>query len=380
MSSEDYTLLWHEALACLEKELGEAEFNRWFRAVAYKGATEKTVTLEVPSNFYRDQMQARYKGRIEAALKAASGTETAVVFAVAAVSSDTRGPGARERGAPPAVPPVSPAPPVRETPRKARHPQLREEYSFERYVIGDNNKFAANAAVAISRNAGVVYNPFLIYGGVGLGKTHLMQAIGSYAYTHSDRKIIYSTAECFTNEFIQAIRDGSMPAFKNKYRFADMLLLDDIHFLENKWETQEELFHTFNALYDADRHIIFTCDRPASDLKKINERLRSRFERGLNVDLQPPDYETRCAILKSKARCRNTAVPDEVIALIAENIATNVRDLEAALTRVTAYTELFGAPLTLESARAQLRDFFPGASRAAAASVRPFSSAPPSGR
>jgi chromosomal replication initiator protein len=243
-------------------------------------------------------------------------------------------------------------------PRKARHPQLREDYSFERYVIGENNNFAANAAVAVSRNPGAVYNPFLIYGGVGLGKTHLMQAIGNYAYQHSEQKIMYSTAESFTNEFIQAIRENRMPAFKNKYRFADMLLLDDIHFLENKWETQEELFHTFNALYDSRRHIIFTCDRPASELKKIHERLRSRFERGLNIDLQPPDYETRWAILKAKAQDKKAAVPDEVITLIAENIITNVRDLEAALMRVTAYTELLGKPLTCEAARGQLKDFF----------------------
>ncbi|MDR1956281.1 MAG: chromosomal replication initiator protein DnaA [Treponema sp.] len=241
---------------------------------------------------------------------------------------------------------------------KERHTQLGEQYTFEKYIIGENNSFAANAAMAISRNLGTAYNPFLIYGGVGLGKTHLMQAIGHYIHARGEVKIIYTTAESFTNEFIQAVRENRMAAFKNKYRFIDLLLIDDIHFFENKWETQEELFFTFNSLYDANKQIVFTCDRPVSELKKITERLKSRFERGLNVDLQPPNYETRYAILVSKAQDRKLAVPDEVIALISKKISTNIRDLEAALTKLIAYAELVGKPITVDITQQLLKDAF----------------------
>ncbi|MHB9292150.1 putative chromosomal replication initiator protein [Hollandina sp. SP2] len=235
---------------------------------------------------------------------------------------------------------------------------LGENYTFEKYIIGENNSFAANAAMAISRNPGTAYNPFLIYGGVGLGKTHLMQAIGHYVHNQAQGKLIYTTAESFTNEFIQAIREDRMSPFKNKYRFIDLLLIDDIHFFENKWETQEELFYTFNSLYDANKQIVFTCDRPVSELKKITDRLKSRFERGLNVDLQPPNYETRYAILLSKAKDRKISVPDEVIALISKKISTNIRDLEAALTKLIAYAELVGKPITVEITQQLLRDAF----------------------
>ena len=171
-------------------------------------------------------------------------------------------------------------------------------------------------------------------------------------------KVIYITAENFTNEFIQSIREQKTPAFKSKYRFVDVLLIDDIHFLQKKQETQEELFHTFNALHDANKQMVFTCDRPASELKNLSDRLRSRFERGLNVDLQPPSYETRFAILKKKADARGTHIPDQVIELVSKNVTTNVRDLEAALTKLIAYAELVGKNITIEIAQQQLKDVF----------------------
>jgi chromosomal replication initiator protein len=238
------------------------------------------------------------------------------------------------------------------------HTQLREDYTFDKYVIGDNNNFAANAAMAISRNPGNAYNPFLIYGGVGLGKTHLMQAIGNYIHTNSGGTIIYITAESFTNEFIQAVQENKMPAFKNKYRRTDVLLIDDIHFLQNKSGTQEELFYTFDALYNAKKQIVFTCDRPVSELKNLTDRLRSRFERGLNVDLLPPNYETRCAILKKKIETKSISIPDEVISLVSKNVSTNIRDLEAALIKLIAYTELVDKTITVEIAQQQLKDVF----------------------
>jgi len=192
-----------------------------------------------------------------------------------------------------------------------------------------------------------------------LGKTHLMQSIGNRVWVERPKaKVICITAEEFTNEFIQSIHDKTTQNFKNKYRFVDVLLIDDIHFLQNKLGSQEELFHTFNALYDANKQMIFTCDRPVSELKNLSDRLRSRFERGLNVDLQPPNFETRCAILKKKIEAGRVAVPDAVIEIIAKNISTNVRDLEAALTKLVAYAELVHKEITLEIAQNQLKDVF----------------------
>jgi chromosomal replication initiator protein len=245
-------------------------------------------------------------------------------------------------------------------PRRTLGLPLKHDYTFKRYVVGENNRFAANAAIAISKNPGTAYNPLLIYGGVGLGKTHLMQAIGNALIEKDENKVIYTTAESFTNEFIELLRSGKMSALKNKYRRADALLIDDIHFLENKWETQEELFHTFNALYDANKQIVFTCDRPVIELKKITDRLKNRFERGLNVDLQPPSYETKRAILISKLESQRLSIPDEVLDLICNNISTNVRDLEAALTKIIGYGELVGMPVTLEKAQHLLLDMFEG--------------------
>ncbi len=243
--------------------------------------------------------------------------------------------------------------------KQATHPNLRYDYIFENFVIGENNSFAANAAVAISKNPGTAYNPCLVYGGVGLGKTHLLQSIGNAAFNEFESlKIVYVTAENFTNEFIQAIGEKRTPQFKNKYRNVDILLIDDIHFLQNKTQTQEELFHTFNALYDANKQMVFTCDRPVSELKQLTDRLRSRFERGLNVDLQPPSFETRSAILKQKVDEKKVHIPDEVIELICKNITTNVRDLEAALTKLIAYADLVNKEVTVQVAHQQLKDVF----------------------
>jgi chromosomal replication initiator protein len=256
--------------------------------------------------------------------------------------------------------PKKPARPSGDVPRpREKHPQLNLIYSFENYIIGENNSFASNAAMAIAANPGTAYNPFLIYGDVGLGKTHLMQAIGNRAWMLNPKlKIICVSAEDFTNDFIHSIHEKSMSSFKNRYRSVDILLIDDIHFFENKEGSQEELFHTFNALYDGNKQMVFTCDRPASELKNLSDRLRSRFERGLNVDLQPPNYETRYAILKKKVETNHLNIPPEVFDVIARNISTNVRDLEAALLKLSAYADLVGLNITLEVAQQQLKDVF----------------------
>ena len=372
MAVWDYEIFWKEAINQIQQELEEQEFVMWFN-LQYLRSEEQSIVIGVPSSFYRDQVKIRYQSFIEGKLHDLSGQNITLQFEVVPKKPSNQEAASASRGQtsgtshektstsshtesnPKVYNQSNPAPSIQQ---KDPHPLLRRDYTFSNYVIGDNNSFAANAALAISKNPGTAYNPFLVYGGVGLGKTHLMQAIGNYIYEHSNAKIIYITAETFTNEFVQALQANKTAAFKNKYRFVDVLLVDDIHFLQNKIETQEELFHTFNALYDANKQMVFTCDRPVSELKHLSDRLRSRFERGLTVDLQPPDYETRLAILKKKAEARNGTIPHEVLELVSKNITSNVRDLEAALTKLIAYTELVQKPITIEIAQQHLKDVF----------------------
>jgi len=360
----DYSIFWKETLNQLKNELSEQEYAMWFN-MEYEVSGELSIVVSVPSGFYRDQVKQRYQSRIESKLLELSGQHITVEFEIkqrikqestsSSTNSENHSEKAEDIKASKTVAKASHFPEQKE---RGNHPQLREDYTFENFVIGENNSFAANAAMAIAKNPGTAYNPCLIYGGVGLGKTHLMQAIGRLAWKEKGCKIIYITAENFTNEFVESIKNNKTTDFKNKYRNADMLLIDDIHFLQKKIETQEELFHTFNALYDAKKQIIFTCDRPVSELKNLSERLRSRFERGLNVDLQPPSYETRCAILSKKTELRGINIPSEVLNLIAKNVSSNVRDLEASLTKLIAYSELTKKTVTLEIAQQQLRDVF----------------------
>jgi len=352
--TDSYETIWNEALGQIRSELDEQEFVTWFN-LEFQQADEKEFTILVPSLFYQDQVKRRYQAYIEGKIEELIGKRISLNLVIKQKSGDS----AEQR--PQEAPLHEPAKPVLSQPAgKKSHPQLRTDYTFETYVIGDNNSFAANAAQAIARNPGTSYNPFLIYGGAGLGKTHLMQAIGNFIHATTDYKVIYISAETFTNEFIASIQDTerAKAAFKNKYRFADILLIDDIHFLQKKDGTQEELFYTFNALYDANKQMVFTCDRPVSDLKDFNDRLRSRVGRGLNVDLQPPNYETRCAILKKKAEASGITIPDDVIDLVGKNISTNVRDLESALNTLTAYAKLVGKPITVETAQQRLKDVF----------------------
>jgi len=361
MADLDYEDFWKEALIQLQNDLGEEEFSGWFSDMKYLhhkvNAKESTVVVGVPSAFHRDKVKSRYYNTINSILKSVVGRETAIEFEII-------GKNKKESSATPLQPKNTdsavPAVNITQKPKKKRekHPQMRDDFTFERYVIVENNEFAANAAIAISKNPGKVYNPFLIFGGVGLGKTHLMQAIGNYIHENSENEVIYITSENFLNEYVQAIQDGKMNLFKNKFRFTDVLLIDDIQFFQNKDRIQEELFHTFNALYDAKKHLIFTCDRPVAELKKLDERLKSRFELCLKVDLQPPRYEERCAILRATAEGRNASIPNEVFDLVAKNISSNVRDLISALNTLIAYTELMGKQITVEIAQQRLRSIF----------------------
>ncbi len=343
-----YSLFWDEAINQLRSEISEQEFSMWFSGMSYVGCNEDAITVSVPSYFYRDQVKQRYLNRIEEKLQELSGRSFSLDFQIRPAKQSEK-----------PIPTQATTQPKQNAKRRKPHPELRPEYTFENFVIGENNSFAANAAMAIARNPGTGYNPCLVYGGVGLGKTHLVQSIGnSVHHEFRDLKVVYVTAENFTNEFIRSIREKKMHQFKNKYRYADVLLIDDIHFLQKKTETQEELFHTFNALYDANKQMVFTCDRPVSELRELADRLRSRFERGLNVDLQPPSYETRFAILKKKMETAGVQIPEEVISLISANVTTNVRDLESALTKLIAYAELVNKNITLDIAKQQLKDVF----------------------
>ena len=344
-----YSVFWDEAIKQLRSEISEQEYSMWFSGMDFLRSEEDTIVVSVPSYFYRDQVKQRYLSLIEEKLYELSGRPFSVQFEIRQAKRPEQ-PKPKRPAAKPA-----PAPETKTRP----HPELRAEYTFDNFVIGENNSFAANAAMAIARNPGTGYNPCLVYGGVGLGKTHLVQSIGNSVHQEfSDLKVVYVTAENFTNEFIKSIREKKMHQFKNKYRYADVLLIDDIHFLQKKTETQEELFHTFNALYDANKQMVFTCDRPVSELRELADRLRSRFERGLNVDLQPPSYETRYAILKKKIEAAGISIPEDAISLICSNVTTNVRDLESALTKLIAYAELVNKNITLDIAKQQLKDVF----------------------
>ncbi|MCL2411922.1 MAG: chromosomal replication initiator protein DnaA [Treponema sp.] len=364
MAELDYEGFWKETLVQLRNDLGEEEFSGWFSDLKYlrAGFDEQTndhsIVIGAPSAFHRDKVSSRYKSAINSTLKKLSGENIPVEFELSKKNEVKP-----EKKAAEPHQPVKKDEPVIEKPPKSKakreqHLQLRDDYTFKRYVIGENNKFPANAAIAISENPGKAYNPFLIYGGVGLGKTHLMQSIGNYIHENTDNDVIYITAENFLNEYVEGVRQNTMKSFKNKYRYTDVLLIDDIQIFTDKDGVQEELFHTFNTLLDAKKQIVFTCDRPITELKKFPERLISRFGLGLMADLQPPRYEERCAILKSTAEGIGVSVPNEVIDLLSNNISSNVRELLSSLTNLIAYTQLMKKPISLEIAQERLKNFF----------------------
>lgn len=235
--------------------------------------------------------------------------------------------------------------------------KINTEFTFDNFIISQNNDFAANAAKTVAKNQ-ATYNPLLIYGGVGLGKTHLMEAIGNEVLDTTNLKVIYVPAEDFLNEFIKSLYEKTMPQFKKKYRNVDYLLIDDIQIFENKDELQNEFFNTFNHLLDTKKQMVFTCDKHPNNLKNLTDRVRSRFGQGLTVDLKPPSYEMRYAILKKKLQIKNQTLPDDVIELIAKNISSNIRDLIAALIKLTAFSSMTNQVLTVEKAAAILEDSF----------------------
>ena len=331
-------------------------YNLWFSPIRAVSLRDDVITLEVLNDFCEVWLTENYLSLLQDTLSHTAAQSIKVTFQVA-----TRGVGTVNSSAstvvaqkasvhPSIVEELTSRTPLRETP-------FNPNNTFETYVVGNNNNFAHAAASAVAQAPGKSYNPLFLYGGVGLGKTHLLHAIGQHVLAHKKNfKVTYVSSEKFTNEYIDGIQNNSLAKFRKKYRQSDLLLIDDVQFLAGKERIQEEFFHTFNALHEAHRQIVLTCDRPASELQNLEQRLISRFEWGLVTDLQPPEVETRIAILRKKALSMEIKLSDEIINFIATRIRANIRRLEGALVRVASYAALTGKHLSIETAENLLRD------------------------
>ncbi len=344
--------LWEKCIPDLKARLSDANFTAWFsqtRATALEG---ETFVLSAPSAFVRDWIQGRYVDDMRAVLEAAAGRDLSIaIVADESLSGDLE----PETSTPQPASPTTPGP---------DHDHFHPKYTFDSFVIGSSNRFAHAAALAVSEAPATSYNPLFIYGEAGLGKTHLLHAIGRYvAECHPDSTIQYVSTEQFLNDFVFALQHRTIPELHRRYRAVDLLLLDDIQFIEGKERFQEELFHTFNALHPRSQ-IVLTSDRPPKKIATLEERLRTRFEWGLITDIQPPDLETRLAILRKKTETDRLRVSDEVMDYIASRIQTNIRELEGALIRVTAYASLTRSEITLELAQSVLQSLLPNGNEA----------------
>jgi chromosomal replication initiator protein len=365
--------VWTGAQELLRTILNPDIFNLWFAPLKAVASDGESITLEVANDFCELWLKDNYLGLIQDALAHASGKQLKVNFKVSSHTPSSRntkvpvlgGNGAGDEIAE-EVREESPRTAAR-APREMREPRelaqskdthlFNPKNTFDNFVVGSNNSFAHAAAMAVAQAPGKSYNPLFLYGGVGLGKTHLLHAIGHYVTDHKKgAKVAYVSSEKFTNEYIDAIQNNALVRFRKKYRQTDVLLIDDIQFLAGKERIQEEFFHTFNALHEAHKQIVLTCDRPASELQNLEHRLVSRFEWGLLTDLQPPDVETRVAILRKKEDAMNVQLPSEVINFLAQRIRANIRRLEGALIRVASYAALTGKRVSVEIAESLLRD------------------------
>jgi chromosomal replication initiator protein len=341
--------LWTEVSGRLREALNESTYRTWFGEAEGTELDGDVFVLSTPNDFTREWIENHFRGLVEAAVRDTLGEDRRVEIVVRRAEPATWEPE-----------------PVRWTTGDGeslrRGPAgLNPKYTFDRFVIGSSNRFAHAAALAVAESPAQAYNPLFIYGGTGLGKTHLLQAIAHYIGDHaSDLSARYVTSETFMNDFINSLRDKRIEGFKHRYRHYDLLLVDDIQFLEHKERIQEEFFHTFNSLYEAGRQIVISSDRPPRDIATLEARLRSRFEWGLITDIQPPDLETRIAILRKKVHAEGTHIPDQqVLTCIASRISTNIRELEGALTRVVAFSSLTARPMTVDLAQEVLKDVFP---------------------
>jgi len=348
--------VWQATLGQLQLEIPKGTFDTWMRGTTLLGQEDGAYVVGVNNAYAKDWLENRLQGAVKRTLSGVAGRSVDVRFVVSPGSHSGTNGQHREPSTGGALSgfesaSVEPAPePVPIT--------LNPRYNFQTFVVGPSNRLAHAASLAAAENPAKAYNPLFVYGGVGLGKTHLLQAVGNACRVRG-LTVLYVSSEEFTNDLINAIRNHTTESFRDKYRSIDVLLIDDIQFIAGKESTQEEFFHTFNTLHGQDKQLVMTSDRPPKAMVTLEERLRSRFEWGLTVDIQPPDLETRQAILRSKAERAHRQVDDAVIELIARRVQSNIRELEGALTRVLAYAELIGQPLTMDLASSALADLLP---------------------
>ncbi|NTU43236.1 MAG: chromosomal replication initiator protein DnaA [Nitrospirales bacterium] len=336
--------IWQTSLSRIREKVGEGIFELWFKPMKLLQIKDSTAVIEIPNRFFREWVEDSYPSIITDVLDETAGQRVSVKFKVAEKEDvalkrmDTR----ME---------------VRKNKLATKGIHLNPKYTFKNFVVGSSNQFAHAASMRVGENPGSAYNPLFIYGGVGLGKTHLMNAIGNAIVDkHRDVVVFYVSAEQFTNEVISALRHGKMGEFKEKYRNVDALLIDDIQFISGKTTTQEEFFHTFNSLYEKQHQIVLSSDRPPMEISDITDRLRSRFSMGLIADIQPPEVETKIAIIYKKAEMERMAISEEVAYFIATKIKSNIRELEGCLIKLGAHASLTGMPIDINMARNVLRD------------------------
>src|SRR5205809_450055 len=340
---EKHSQLWQKLSAALKPQVSPDTFKRWFSAVRLVHATDEAFTFRVPNNIYQFWIESNHMAAVQAAIVTAFGAPRDVNF----VTAD----GANKKEEEEELPEISTTEFARNSGRDGKQsgntPGLNPRNNFESFVVGPNNEIAHAASLAVAKTPARTYNPLFIYGGVGLGKTHLMQAIGQYVGVNKKgAKVMYLSSELFINEFIDAIQHNNLVKFRKRYRQADLLLIDDIQFLGGKERSQEEFFHTFNTLFDGHKQIVLSSDRPASEIANLEHRLVSRFEWGLTAELQPPDIETRVAILRKKADSMQLKLRDDIFQFLASRIRTDVRRLERGLMRVASFGSLSGKALT----------------------------------
>ena len=335
----DVVSLWDKTLQLIKGELSPPSFNAFFKQIVPLKIYMNNLILLVPNEFTKSILEDRYLNLIENSINQLSLKKYNIKFVLNEIEIE----GLNEE--------------TKQFDTKKNYPNLNPKYTFDTFVIGNSNRFAHAACVAVAESPAKAYNPLFLYGGVGLGKTHLMHAIGHHIMTQKKNpKVVYVSSEKFTNELINSIKDDRNEKFRNKYRNVDILLIDDIQFIAGKERTQEEFFHTFNSLHEANKQIIISSDRPPKEIPTLEDRLRSRFEMGLITDIQAPDFETRIAILRKKAQMENIDVPNDVTNYIAKNIKSNIRELEGALTRVIAYSSLTNRSISFELAIEALKD------------------------
>jgi chromosomal replication initiator protein len=349
--------LWGEVAGRLRGALNDTTYGTWFGEARGLELGEEHFVLAVPNDFTRDWIEGHFIGLIGAAIRDVTGRERPIELRVLDLPPLELDEPLDDGAPPPAVAPVV----ARVLSGRPESGGFNSKYTFDSFVIGSSNRFAHAAALAVAEAPAQAYNPLFIYGGTGLGKTHLLQAVAQYVSEHSsDLSVRYVTSETFMNDFINSLRDKRIEGFKQRYRTYDVLMIDDVQFFEHKERIQEEFFHTFNSLYEAGSQIVMSSDRPPRDIATLEARLRSRFEWGLITDIQPPDLETRIAILRKKVKTDGIHVPDtQVLTFIASRVSTNIRELEGALTRVVAFSSLTGRAMSVELAQDVLKDVFP---------------------